>query len=267
MTADTRLWYRQPAQAWENALPIGNGRLGAMVFGQVRDERWQLNEDSIWYGGPRDRTPKNALESLPRLRMLLDEGRILEAEELAQTAFIAIPEVQRHYEPLGQVDIYFPHHESQVSNYCRELDLTSALTSLAYDLDGVRYSRELFSSYPAGVIASKLSASEPGKISFRMRLNRRNKMPMTKVNDVREIDTCAYMDTMDFIDGCIILTATTGGKGITLSLAAKVVIRGGKSFDGTRAERKATHLQPALYSLPAPATLIFVARTSPRSVC
>lgn len=101
------LWYEEPARIWANALPIGNGKFGAMVWGQVEKERWQLNEDSVWYGKLQDRNPKDALKNLPKLRQLLDEGKLTEAEKLVERAFVSMPESQRHYESLGLANLIF----------------------------------------------------------------------------------------------------------------------------------------------------------------
>ena len=101
-----RLFYRTPASRWEEALPIGNGRLGAMVFGDPISERLQLNEDSLWYGGPRDRHNPDALKHLPDIRRLIFAGKLREAERLASLALTAVPETQRHYVPLG--DLFLP---------------------------------------------------------------------------------------------------------------------------------------------------------------
>jgi alpha-L-fucosidase 2 len=211
-------------------MPIGNGRLGAMVFGYASRERWQLNEDSVWYGGPRDRNPTDALRYLPKLRQLLDEGRLQEAENLAQTAFVGMPEMQRHYEPAGQVNLIFPHQEDRVVNYRRDLDLEQAVTTVSYELDGVQYFRELFSSYPANVIAAKLTASVSGKLSFQMRLIRHTGMPMTSWAEIPpgDIDTCLYMDTISVVDNCLVLRAITGGNGVGLALTATVRVDGGE---------------------------------------
>jgi alpha-L-fucosidase 2 len=140
------LWYTQPARVWPHALPIGNGKLGAMIWGQVQLERWQLNEDSIWYGGPRDRNPTDALKHLPALRQLLDENRVVEAEKLAMRAFMGMPQSQRHYETLGQADLAFPHTEADTSRYRRWLDLETATAGVSYDVGDVTFTRETFSS-------------------------------------------------------------------------------------------------------------------------
>jgi len=120
---ENKLLYYKPAQDWNSALPIGNGRLGGMVFGHIQNEKIQLNEDSVWYGGPRDRNNPDTLDYLPEVRRLLSVGSLKEAEKLAALSFPGIPEGQRHYEPLGDLLLNFDHMESDYSNYRRELDI------------------------------------------------------------------------------------------------------------------------------------------------
>src|SRR5690554_5474976 len=106
-----KLWYKDEAQSWEEALPIGNGRLGAMVFGKVLDERIQLNEDSIWYGGPKDRNNPDALANLEKIRQLIFDGKIEEAENLITKAFSGVPEGQSPYQTLGDLFINFSYKD------------------------------------------------------------------------------------------------------------------------------------------------------------
>lgn len=228
-----RLWYRRPAGEWSNALPIGNGRLGAMVFGQVHKECWQLNEDSVWYGGPRDRNPKDALRHLPQLRDLLDKGALQQAEELVKIAFTGMPPSQRHYEPLGQVNLTFPHLDREIANYLRYLDLESAVAGVQYEHNGVQFEREIFASQPQNVIAAKFSASQPGRITFRLRIDRKSGTP---INDnpldgtstcFEGVDTNIYMDIVTVSYGCLLLKAQTGGNGVQVCLGVTVQVHGG----------------------------------------
>jgi len=124
---NTRLWYKEPAAEWNEALPIGNGRLGGMIFGTIGREHVQLNEDSVWYGGPVDRNNPDALENLPKIRALLFEGKINQAERLAALALSGTPEGQRHYQPLGDLFLNFYHDEGKAEDYCRELDIDSSI--------------------------------------------------------------------------------------------------------------------------------------------
>jgi alpha-L-fucosidase 2 len=159
------LWYRRPAKEWVEALPVGNGRLGAMVFGGVTRERLQLNEDTLWAGGPYDPTNPSALAALPEARRLIFEGRYAEAERLAGEKMMARPIKQMPYEPAGDLLLTLPE-AGAVSDYRRELNLDTAVARVAYTANGVRFTRELFSSPVDQVIVVRLTADRPGQISF-----------------------------------------------------------------------------------------------------
>ncbi|WP_027087681.1 glycoside hydrolase family 95 protein [Cohnella panacarvi] len=169
-----KLYYRQPAARWDEALPIGNGRLGAMIFGHPVSERLQLNEDSLWYGGPRDRHNPDAPNHLADIRRLILAGRLKEAERLAALALTGIPETQRHYVALGDLFLRFAIEESHVTHYERELDLSEAVVRVAFRADAVNYRREMLASHPDGAIVILLTADAPGRISFTARLGREN---------------------------------------------------------------------------------------------
>ncbi|MBI1390527.1 MAG: glycoside hydrolase family 95 protein [bacterium] len=159
-----QLWYTEPAKVWVEALPIGNGRLGAMVFGGVESERIQFNEDTLWTGVPRDYINPKALEALPRVRQLLFEGKQKEAEDAAWD-MMSRPVHQESYQPFGDVLLSFPDHKN-VQNYVRTLDLDNALATVQYECNGVTYRREIFSSYPANIIVMRISADKPGAITM-----------------------------------------------------------------------------------------------------
>jgi alpha-L-fucosidase 2 len=168
-----RLFFRSPAKHWDEAFPIGNGRLGAMIFGGPCSERLQLNEDSLWYGGSRDRHNPDALAHLPEIRRLIFEGKLKEAESLASLALTAIPETQRHYVPLGDLFLHFQTlDDNQVIDYERELDLSEAVVSISFKAGKVHYRRKIFASYPDGAIVIRLTADTPGQISFTARMGR-----------------------------------------------------------------------------------------------
>lgn len=167
-----KLWYRKPAEVWNEALPIGNGRQGAMVFGGVKKERLQLNEDSVWYGGPRDRNNPDAKPNLPKIRELILSGRLQEAQELASLALPGLPEAQRHYMPLGDLELTYAGHGDEPEHYTRELDLNDGVARVRYISGGVQYARELFASYPDQVMVVRLTADRSGSISFKARFNR-----------------------------------------------------------------------------------------------
>lgn len=164
------MWFKQPAHIWEEALPIGNGTLGGMIFGGIDAERIQLNEDSLWYGGPSDRNNPDALTQLPRIRELLLQGRPQEAQRLAALSLSGIPESQRHYMPLGDLHLNVRAGQEEPESYRRELDLEKGVVRIQYCQDGIQYRREMFASYPDGVIVIRLGADTPGSISADIRL-------------------------------------------------------------------------------------------------
>ncbi len=169
---DLTLWYTQPAQTWTEALPVGNGRLGAMVFGGTHVERIQLNEESLWTGGPINRANPEALEHLDEVRRLLFEGKYAEAEKLAQEKIMALRLDRAHtYQTLGDFYLQFAG-SGDISEYRRTLDLRKAMTSVEYVRDGISYKREIFSSAPDNVIVIKLSTDQPESINFTFWMNR-----------------------------------------------------------------------------------------------
>jgi alpha-L-fucosidase 2 len=164
-------WYVQPASEWVEALPVGNGRLGGMVFGGVPQERIQLNEETLWDGYERDTTNPQALEALPQVRELIFQERNQEAERLAQKTMLGVPERVRSYQSLGDLRLEFPTPQ-RVENYRRWLDLEQATAFTEYTAEGVTYRREVFSSHPDQVLVIHLSADQPGKISTSLTLTR-----------------------------------------------------------------------------------------------
>lgn len=158
-------WYDEPAAAWEEALPIGGGRLGAMVFGGTETERIQFNEDTLWTGHPRAYHHEGAVNYLEEIRRLLWEGRQAEAEDLAWREFMSVPPYQMAYQPFGDVSLTFPGH-AEAQDYRRELDLERAVATVQYRADGVRYLRRAIASYPDRVIALRIEADTPASVTF-----------------------------------------------------------------------------------------------------
>src|SRR5262245_55475279 len=154
------LWYRQPAASWNEALPIGNGRLGAMVFGGVRSERIQLNEDTIWAGEKRDRNNPEAAKNLVEVRRLLFAGKPKEAEELAERTIISVPKRLPPYQPLGDLQLRFDGPD-QWQDYRRELDIDSAIARVTYRTGDATYTREMFSSAVDQLIVIRLTCDKP----------------------------------------------------------------------------------------------------------
>lgn len=171
-TKNIKLWYKSPARRWEEALPLGNGRMGAMVFGQIQREILQLNEDSIWYGGPVDRNNPDALAHLPKIRQLLFEGKVNAAEKLCAMAMAGVPESQRRYLPLGELWLEFENHAGEITGYRRELDLATGIVRIQYCVDGIAYDREIFISAVDQVMVMRLKAEKPGRLSFKAYLRR-----------------------------------------------------------------------------------------------
>ena len=164
-----RLWYDQPAQTWTQALPIGNGVMGGMVFGTPAVEHIQLNEETIWAGQPNNVINPNAKEALPEVRRLIFEGKYKEAQDLAN-AKVMPRAVDKNmgmpYQPFGDLYIAMPGH-ADYQNYERWLDLDNGKTIVRYEVDGAQYERETIA--PLGghhVIAVHLTANQKGKITF-----------------------------------------------------------------------------------------------------
>lgn len=161
----SRLWYRQAAKEWEEALPLGNGRLGAMVFGDPKKERIQLNEESMWYGGRANRVNPDTKKYLPQIRELIFDGRIREAEKLMKYAMSGCPDSMHPYQTLG--DIYLEFEESEeVTDYERELDLEHAMYRQSYRSGDTIYRRELFISKPDDVMVMHFTAQGSKRLNF-----------------------------------------------------------------------------------------------------
>jgi len=158
------LWYAHPAGQWTDAMPIGNGRLGAMVFGKVSDERIQLNEDTLWDGYPRDTTNPEALAALPEVRRLLFEGKNAEATKLAGEKMMGRPQGVKSYQSLGDLHLQFAH-AGNVTEYRRSLSLDTGVAGTTYIVDGVRFTREVFASTPDNVIVIHIAADKPASIT------------------------------------------------------------------------------------------------------
>jgi alpha-L-fucosidase 2 len=158
--AQNTLWYNKPADLWTDALPVGNGRMGAMVFGGAAHERIQFNEGTVWTGEPHDYTHHGAYRSLAKIRELLWAGKHKEAEDLAMKEFMSEPIRQRAYQALGDLLIETPGVETP-SNYKRSLDLDTGIATTEFSAGGVNYRREVFASFPANAIVVHLTASQP----------------------------------------------------------------------------------------------------------
>jgi alpha-L-fucosidase 2 len=175
-----KLWYKQPAVAWEEALPVGNGRIGAMVFGDPVHERLQLNEESIWAGSKINNNNPNALKTLPALQKALFESRYKDAWKLADQNFLGTPPRVRSYQPLG--DLYIDYDwNGKTENYTRELNLETGIATTRFTVGGKGVTQEVFASAPGNIIVVHISSQNkvPVNASFKMT---RKKDAVVKIN-------------------------------------------------------------------------------------
>ena len=174
-STSAKLWYNAPATTWESALPLGNGRLGAMVYGGVLTETIQLNEDTYWAGSPHNNLNLAAKQNLAQIRRLIGTGEYVAASDLAEKSITSQGAQGMPYQSAGLLQLEFEGHQ-QFSDYYRELDLQTAVATTRYKVDGVSYSREVFASFVDQVIVVRLMASQAGKLNFTVSLSHPDKM-------------------------------------------------------------------------------------------
>ncbi|MEO8255166.1 MAG: glycoside hydrolase family 95 protein, partial [Flavobacterium sp.] len=183
-----KLWYNEPSgKTWENALPIGNGFLGAMVYGNVENEIIQLNENTVWSGGPNRNDNPNALAALPEVRKLIFEGKHKNAEKLANETFISKKSQGQIFQTVGNLNLNFEGHE-KYSNYRRELNLENAISKTTYVVDGITYIREAFVSFSDRVIVIHLTANKKGSISFMANYTSPHKIKNFTINNSKDLE-------------------------------------------------------------------------------
>ena len=199
------LWYRQPAQQWDHAMPIGNGRLGAMVFGSVNRERIQLNESSLWMGGRLDRDSPDALKYLPEVRRLLFAGAPVEAYTLAERHLMGRPQRLQSYQTLGDLRLTFDHEEP-IADYRRELDLDSGIARVIYRAGNVLLTREIFASHPDQAIVVRITAAGDARFSTSVWIDR-SQDATTAINGNDRLDLVGHL---------------AGGKGLAFQASVKV---------------------------------------------
>ena len=207
--APTVLWYRQPAAQWDHAMPLGNGRLGAMVFGAVNRERIQLNEHSLWLGGPRERDNPDALKHLAEVRRLLFAGAPAEAYRLADKHLMGRPQRLLSYQTLADLRLTFDHEEP-ISEYRRELDLDAAVARVTYRAGDVRIQRDVFASHPDQAIVVRITADRPKALNVSVWMDRLQDA-VTVVEGTDRLEMAGALD---------------GGNGVRFHAAAKVVSDG-----------------------------------------
>ena len=230
---ETILRYNKPARDFNEALPVGNGRIGGMIYGGTDRDLIGLNEDSIWSGGLRNRNNPDSKEGLKEVRRLLFEGDIPAAEKLAFETMAAVPQNSRHYMPLGDLQIEFPgaveigtfgkfgeekkeSEEKSVSSYERTLDLERAIAFVSYERDGAGYEREYFVSAPKNALFVHIKSSKPGMVSFKAGVDGRDDY---------------YDDNRPIAENMIEFTGGAGtGDGITFGAILAGSCKGGKVY-------------------------------------
>lgn len=237
--APLQLWYNQPAANWNEALPIGNGRVGAMIFGGVASERLQFNESTLWTGQPHGYHREGAVKFFPILRDLCNQSRVLwleaealeqqgkktdaaakrqaardkqkEAEDIGRKEFMSVPLGQKDYQPFGDVRLEFPSH-TNFSAYRRSLDLDSATASVSYRVGDTTFTRDCFATFPDKVIVWRITADRPGQINFTAKLDSPHK---DSANAIRRGDQLALFGQVQ-VGGlrfeARLKIAATGGK-------------------------------------------------------
>lgn len=198
------LWFGEPSTDWDKALPIGNGRLGAMVYGGIEKETLCLNQDSVWYGGFIDRINPDAYSNLEKVRGLIREGKIPEAEKLLKYAFSGTPQSERPYQPLAFAEITYHGMDGEAMDYRRELCLCDGIVTEEFELPHQKIRKEYLASYPHGVIAIHLWAEE-GTISMDILLQRK-----------RFYDHAGKLD-----DHTIYIDGTLGERGVSFIAALR----------------------------------------------
>ncbi len=211
------LWYQKPAEVWEEALPLGNGQLGAMLFGGIADERIQLNESTLWDGFTLDPNDPSSLENLPTVRQLLFDGRNNEAVELAGKHMMGRPKGVKPFQSLGE--LWFDTPVTEASGYVRSLNLGTAVAHTAFVADGVKYSREAFISPVDHVLVIRLTSDKKGKITFNLILKRQQDAVCEEVtNDPNSL----------ILKGTLPIKDNGGNpRGLSFAAQVKAVTKGG----------------------------------------
>ena len=241
--SDLRLWYRQPAVQWEEALPVGNGRLGAMIFGGIAKDRIQFNESTVWTGEPHDYSHPGAYKYLGQLRQLLFDGKQKEAEDLAMKVFMSEPIRQRAYQAFGDLNLEFPGiTETAVTGYRRELNLETAIETTQFTFDGVTYRRDIFASWPAQAIVVRITSNKPHSVSMTASLSSAHKDPKIALVSDRELGMSGAVEDSAIHYEARLLMKPEGGTvsskdgaiTITSANAVTLVLTGATNFKNFR---------------------------------
>ena len=203
---ELKLWYDEPASVWVEALPVGNGRMGAMIFGSPSREHLQLNEETIWSGGPWTGGHRDVSVAIDSIRTLVFNGQYRKAQELADREVYHKSSHGMAYQPLGDLYIDFPGHED-FSDYDRELDISRAISTTSYSVGNVRYVRETFASLADDAIIMHISASGKKNLDFTVSMTSPQRSEVT-VED-GEIILCGVSGDMEGVEGKVRFTSRT----------------------------------------------------------
>ncbi|HEX9955879.1 MAG TPA: glycoside hydrolase family 95 protein [Fibrella sp.] len=222
-----KLWYNSPSgQTWENALPVGNGRIGAMVYGNVPRETIQLNEHTVWSGSPNRNDNPDALAALPEVRRLIFEGKQKQAEQLANKAMITKKSHGQLFQPVGSFHLTFNGHENY-SSYYRDLDIERAVAKTSYTVNGVTYTREVLVTFPDQVLVMRLTASQPGQLSFSASYSTPQTKATSKTTPANELTIAGTTSDHEGVKGLVrfkgIARIKTEGGSLTASDTALTV--------------------------------------------
>ncbi|TWU32541.1 glycoside hydrolase family 95 protein [Novipirellula artificiosorum] len=224
------LWYTQPAAQWTEALPIGNGRLGAMVYGGMEQEHLQLNEDTLWSGGPHCYDNPDAYGHLATVRKLLEQGEYAEAEATAEN-MLGIHRYQQAYMPLGDLLLDFPKGEV-LSDYRRELNLQNAVTTVTYRIGNANFTRQVFASQPDQAIVIRLDCDTPGQITFDLTMTSPHAFQSKSTPDgTLRMTGQVGPRTGEGTSGARRLIGPWEGEGMKFAAQVKVIADGGRVTD------------------------------------
>ncbi len=208
------LWYRMPAPTWTEALPIGNGRQGGMVFGGIDHEVVCLNESTLWEGGPYDPANPRAAVALPKVRQLIFDGKYAEAQKMVGEEMLGTPMREMAYQPVGDLFLTIPNITA-AENYRRDLNLKTAVNTTQYTSNGTTFTREIFASHPDNVLVMRIRGSRPGQVNFTLGLQA----------DLKNQISTAGNDTV-ILDGANAEAYGVSGA-LTYQARAKVLAAGG----------------------------------------